>query len=66
MLMGDFNIGPNKPKAKTFMDKEHDLYNLIKNKTCYKSPNGTCIANTNKQNITKSNTFETGPVIFTN
>ena len=31
--MGDFNIEPNKPKMKTFMD-EHDLYNLIKNKTC--------------------------------
>ena len=40
--MGDFNTQPNDKNFQAFY-QSHDLYNLIKNKTCFKSPSGTCI-----------------------
>ena len=51
--MGDFNMEPDKSNIKTFMEN-HDLYNLIESKTCFKSPTGKCILtnfiHSNKQN----------------
>ena len=42
ILMGDFNTHSNDKHFLAFY-QSHDLYNLIKNKTCFKSPSGTCI-----------------------
>ena len=42
MIVGDFNLEPDNELQKNFMDA-HDLYNLVKEKTCFKSKNGTCI-----------------------
>ena len=40
--MGDFNMQPTDNNFQTFCES-HDLYNLIKNKTCFKTIKGTCI-----------------------
>ena len=42
VLMGDFNTQPNDKNFQAIY-QSHDLYNLIKNKTCFKSPSETCI-----------------------
>ena len=42
VLMGDFNKKPNDKNFQAFY-QGHNLYNLIENKTCFKSPSGTCI-----------------------
>ena len=42
MIVGDFNLEPESDFMINFMDA-HNLYNLVKNKTCFKSKNGTCI-----------------------
>ena len=42
VLMGDLNTQLNDQNFQAFY-QSHDLYNLIKNKTCFKSPSGTCI-----------------------
>ena len=42
LLMGDFNAEPHSLIMKLFMEN-HDLYNHVKTKTCWKSPSGTCI-----------------------
>ena len=42
IIAGDFNLEPDTPVLKNFMDA-HSLFNLIKEKTCLKTENGTCI-----------------------
>ena len=42
VLMGDFNMQPTDNNFQTFCEG-HDLYNLIKDKTCFKIIEGTCI-----------------------
>ena len=42
LVMGDFNAEPHNSNLKMFMDK-YDLYNHIKEKTCWKSSSGSCI-----------------------
>ena len=42
MLMGDFNLKPCDKSIQNFMDKQ-DLFNSMKEKTCFKSLKGTCI-----------------------
>ena len=42
LLMGDFNAEPDIPELQDFLNK-HNLYNHIKEKTCWKSKNGSCI-----------------------
>ena len=42
MVVGDFNLEPENELLKNFMNA-NDLYNLVKEKTCFKSENGTCI-----------------------
>ena len=41
--LGDFNMEPDKSNIKTFMEN-HDLYNLIKSNTCFKSPTGNVLS----------------------
>ena len=62
VLMGDFNAEPSNIKLKYFM-ADHNLYNTMKHKTCFKSVEGKCIdlILTNiKHSLQKSNVFETG------
>ena len=42
VLMGDFNMRATESNFQAFYES-HDLYNLIKEKTCFKSIEGTCI-----------------------
>ena len=42
MLMGDFNLKPCDKSLQNFMDKQN-LFNSMKEKTCFKSLKGTCI-----------------------
>ena len=42
MVVGDFNLEPDNESLKNFMNA-NDLYNLVKEKTCFKSIDGTCI-----------------------
>ena len=42
LVIGDFNAEPQTPVLHTFM-KIYGLYNHMKSKTCWKSPNGSCI-----------------------
>ena len=60
--MGDFNIEPSNTKLKQFME-DHNLFNHIKNKTCFKSSNGKCIDLNlwnKKHSFQYSKVFETG------
>ena len=41
-ILGDFNMTPDDPHLITFMEG-HNLYNLIKEATCFKSTKGNCI-----------------------
>ena len=50
MLIGDFNCEPSNPHLKTFLE-ENSLCCHIKNKTCFKSEEGTCIDHTFKSKI---------------
>ena len=62
ITLGDFNMTQDNPNIVTFM-KEHNFYNLIKDPTCFKSPEGKCIdlLLTNQKYSHKfSQTFETG------
>ena len=62
VIMGDFNMKPSDKIITHFMD-EHIYKNLIKSKTCFKGPQGTCIdlLFTNKNNSFKNtNSYETG------
>ena len=51
VIMGDFNMKPSDKIITDFID-EHIYKNLIKSKTCFKGPQGTCIdlLFTNKKN----------------
>ena len=42
LTLGDFNIEPNDMKLSPLTDG-HNLYNLIKDPTCFKTTKGTCI-----------------------
>ena len=66
LLLGDFNITPEGLKLRDFRDT-HDLENLIKEPTCFKGKNPTCIdliLTNQKQLFMKSRTFITGILNF--
>ena len=42
LIIGDFNVEPDNPKLSVFLTA-HELYKHMKEKTCWKSPNGTYI-----------------------
>ena len=42
VIMGDFNVNESNPVMETFLN-QHNCKNIIKNKTCYKSLEGSCI-----------------------
>ena len=42
IVLGDFNLEPG-DKALSSIIQDHDLYNMIKKPTCFKSSNGRCI-----------------------
>ena len=59
VLMGDFNAERSNIKLKYFME-DHNLYNTIKHKTCFKSVEGKCIdliLTNKKHSLQKSNVF---------
>ena len=60
--MGDFNMRVTDNNFQAFYES-HDLYNLIKRKTCFKSIEGTCIdliSTNQKYSFKNSCTIETG------
>ena len=60
--MGDFNMRVTDSNFQAFYES-HDLYNLIKEKTCFKSTEGTCIdliLTNQKYSFKNSCTIETG------
>ena len=62
VMMGDFNMQPTDNNFQTFCES-HDLYNLINDKTCFKTIEGTCIdlILTNRKHSFKNTcTVETG------
>ena len=62
LLLGDFNMTPEDLKLQVFCDT-HDLENLIKEPTCFKGKNPSCIdliLTNQKQLFMKSRTFITG------
>ena len=62
VLMGDFNMQPTDNNFQTFCES-HDLYNLIKDKTCFKTIEGTCIdliLTNRKRSFKNTCTVETG------
>ena len=42
VIMGDFNVNESNPVMETFLN-QHNCKNIIKNKTCYKSLESSCI-----------------------
>ena len=42
VIMGDFNVNESNPVMETFLN-QHNCKNINKNKTCYKSLEGSCI-----------------------
>ena len=42
IIMGDFNVNESNPVMVTFLN-QHNCKNIIKNKTCYKTIEGSCI-----------------------
>ena len=68
--MGDFNLEPSNNHMKVFFE-DLDPYNLMKNKTCFKSARGIDLIITNKKfNFMHTGTYETGlsdfhPLIYT-
>ena len=62
VLMGDFNMQPTDNNFQTFCES-HDLYNLIKDKTFFKTIEGTCIdliLTNQKRSFKNTCTMETG------
>ena len=62
IIIGDMNMEPSERILNEFME-DYCLYNLIKEPTCFKSKNGTCIdlILTNKEKSFKfTSTLETG------
>ena len=62
IVFGDFNLEPG-GKALSSIIQDHDLYNMIKKPTCFKSSNGRCIDlifTNRKHSFMHSKSFETG------
>ena len=62
IILGDFNMTPDDSHIMSFIN-DHNLYNLIKEPTCFKSPQGKCIdliLTSQKYKHKFSQTFETG------
>ena len=62
VIMGDFNMQTDNLNFRTFYES-HELYNLVKSKTCFKSNNGTCIdliLTNQKYSFKNTCTIETG------
>ena len=62
VVIGDFKAEPNDKKLSPLIEN-YNLYNLIKNPTCFKSSKGRCIdlvLTNRKHSFMHSKTFETG------
>ena len=62
MVLGDFNLEPD-DMALSSLIQDHDLYNMIKHPTCFKSSKGRCIDlifTNRKHSFMHSKSFETG------
>ena len=62
VVIGDFNAEPNEKKLSPLIE-DYNLYNLIKNPTCFKSSKGRCIdlvLTNRKHSFMHSKPFETG------
>ena len=62
IVAGDFNLEPDNEVLKNFMDA-NNLFNLVKEKTCFKTANGTCIdliLTNKKHSFQFSGTLQTG------
>ena len=62
LVVGDFNLEPTDPKILPFLEW-HDMTNVMKSKTCFKSANGTCIdliLTDSPKSVLNSGTVETG------
>ena len=62
LVMGDFNLEPLSSDMKSFLDRQ-GLHNHMKDKTCWKSPNGTCIdliLSNKKYSLQNTRVVETG------
>ena len=61
VILGDFNLEPSNPNIVLFM-KNQDLFNLVKNNTCFKGE-GSCIdliLTNRKYSFKNTYSFETG------
>ena len=66
IILGDFNMEVGEQPMKSLINS-HDLYNLIKDPTCFKNPNGRCIdliLTNKKYSFKNSQTFDTGESDF--
>ena len=62
MVLGDFNLEPD-DIALSLLIQDHDLYNMIKQPTCFNSSKGRCIDlifTNRKHSFLHSTSFETG------
>ena len=62
LVLGDFNMEPNDKNLSPLL-AEHNLYNLIKGPTCFKSCQGRCIGlllTNKKHSVMMTQSFETG------
>ena len=62
VVIGDFNAEPNDKKLSPLIE-DYNLYNLVKNPTCFKSTKGRCIdlvLTNRKHSFMHSKSFETG------
>ena len=62
MVLGDFNLEPD-DIALSSLIQDHDLYNMIKHPTCFKSSKGRCIDlifTNRKHSFMHSKSIETG------
>ena len=62
MLIGDFNCEPSNPHLSSFL-QENSLYCHIKDKTCFKKVEGTCIdliLSNQKYGLQKTGSWDTG------
>ena len=62
MVLGDFNLEPD-DIALSSLIQDHDLYDMIKHPTCFKSSKGRCIDlifTNRKHSFMHSKSFETG------
>ena len=62
IVLGDFNLQPGE-NALSSIIHDHDVYNMIKKPTCFKSSNGCCIdliVTNRKHSLMHSKSFEIG------